>query len=239
MLNVVGVVVWMLFLGSVHAQGKLKSPNAPSPEASESATRTSEQGPSSGRSCLTLSLCHRSYLDGAPFIQVRYPFKPKWLNTCFSLGFTQQLGIRNAIHISVSNSRAIYYVDDSYPSEPGDVTERNGLLLELSFYRLLTVAKDWHAYAMLGASYRRGSEFVFRYRYLNELNVSWYNLRDPGIHLGLFVKRPLFWRLNLDLQLKFTQFFLRFDDGTVHGEHYVNRSTRNMLSIDTGLGFNF
>jgi hypothetical protein len=195
--------------------------------------------PKLSKNCITFSLSNREHFDGSPYMQPRYFGRRGWMKLGMGLEYSRMIGSQSGLSLSINSLLANYYIDAQNPLQVGDVVRRDGGLLELDYNRKLATLGEWPVYGLLGFNYRFGYESVFVYEYFSEIKSTWYILKEPGISVGLRTSRHLFWRLELNGLIKFTQFFLRYDDGSAHGDHYFNRSTRNMLTMQLGLGFRF
>lgn len=188
---------------------------------------------------ISLSIVFREHFDGSPIIDLQARGKGSRIGPGIELMYSRKIGLKGRLSISLSDFYAVYRVDSQYPWKVGDVVQRNGLFAEIIYNRLLFSQNEWDFSGLLGLQYRDGYEFTLNYIYHNEINTTWYDLRDPGLTAGLSASRDLFWRLRFNSAIKFTQYFFRFDDGSIHGENYPNRSTRNLLRLQAGLGFQF
>lgn len=196
-----------------------------------------EQKPSPN--CIALTLATREHFDGTPLIQIRHAGLPTWMNIGLGLEYSRKIGLRHGLSVSIAGQSTRYYFDNVYPRKMGDVIERGGFFFEVAYWMKLLQYKHWQFDALMGVQYRHGLEFVLNDLSPTEINSTWYNLREPGISVGFKANRLLFWRIEFNSAVKFTQYFFRFDDGSLHGQNYPNRSTRNMLTIQAGLGFRF
>lgn len=129
----------------------------------------------------------------------------------------------------------------------GDVRGRNGSFWDLNVLVQLWAYKGISVIGLAGPSFRYGIEGVFVARYFGERLNDFYKLRDPGVTAGLRLQYtfpssfsvPVAKNLTAATDVKFMQIIWRYNSFLPYRTYYPNRSTRQMLTLQFGVGYRF
>ncbi len=131
--------------------------------------------------------------------------------------------------------------------EFGDVAGRGATFFEINAIYLIWKLRGVSLFGLLGPGFRYGNEGVLAAKNARERLYDFYKLRDPAITAGLRIQYdlpttftlPLIKNFTIAAESKFTQIIWRYNSSLPYRTFYPNRSTRQMFTLQFGLGYRF
>jgi hypothetical protein len=158
------------------------------------------------------------------------------LNLAVGIEYARRLDRKNGLLASVTFVPLIYAFGDK-ERFGGDVVYRTLYLMALSYRRRLLAVDALSVDGFLGVNFRAGHESVLLAVYGREAVYHSYPLRDWGLSAGCRGSYALHPRLELGAQLKMTTYLIRYGKLRDDPFDFPNRPTRNMLTLQLGLGY--
>jgi hypothetical protein len=161
-----------------------------------------------------------------------------WMNPRFGITYKRRLTKWNAINVHLSRIRTSYFPDSSRAYEPGDFTFRDFFLVKANYMRYLIFNDRIKLKGKGGVAYRHGIEEYHEYYSSIEYVGDFYKLRDIGASVGVELEIQLVWQIFWSGKCSYTGFLYTYDEPR---QKYPvgDGPTKNMLSVQTGLGFRF
>jgi hypothetical protein len=203
------------------------------------AQRTKENSADGSKAnTVSLIVSLHDFFDGNGILHLDQEGQALWTNAGWGIDFARYCNAQWGWYGSVKYYHAAYYYQPT-PLQAGDVFKREVILTEGGIQRCLLSSRRTKVSGLGGLQFRLGEEPIVVAHGNFDVLLDEYPLRDLGISGGLRGQQVLVWNFVLAGEVKFTQYLWRFENGKDHAIRYPNRSTRNMLSLQMGLGYNF
>jgi hypothetical protein len=178
------------------------------------------------------------FFDGSPIMQAYRPKGIGWTNLAFGLEYDRKIAGRHGFILATTFAAIRYY--SPYVHKAGDMVDRGGLLFDGAYqYRFYQTTRNQIA-ALLGVNFRYGYEDAAAALYVNHIVLHSYDLADLGISLGVRGSHVLFSNFVLTGDLRYAQYvYVHSPFANQYGLVLHNRPTRNMLTLQLGLGYQF
>lgn len=195
--------------------------------------QTDTIAPQAKQNSISLLVSMHDYFDGnAVFERVtRYPV--------LGLEYARQINHNWGFTIATRFCIRDYEYTSPRFFHVGSIRFRAALFTEANLIRRMYSYKGFGIYATAGLNYRYGEEVVNQGRNFGGEPISEiYYLRDPGIRAGLRLQQALPWNFLVASELAFTQYIWRYLKEWPYAQE-GKLSTRNMLTMQIGLGYRF
>ncbi len=187
---------------------------------------------------ISVLLSSHDFFDESPIVQRPTSGSIGWMNLAFGLEYARQLDEKNGLILSttICNINNWY---GTYPRQAGDINFRVAYFFESCYQRQLLHNRHNSLSGIAGVNFRIGEENTLISRTSYEVNSYSYNLRDVGITAGARGTKDLISNFVISGELKFTQYIYRHALHQAQVLEFPNRPTRNMLTLQFGLGYRF
>jgi len=161
-----------------------------------------------------------------------------WMSPRFGITYKRRLTKWNALSVHLSRIRTSYFPDSSRAYEPGDFTFRDFYLVKANYMRYVIFNDRIKIKGKGGLAYRHGREsYHITYGPFESVG-DYYKLQDIGVTVGVELEVQLVWQIFWSGKCSYTRFLYTYDEPR---QKYPvgDGPTKNMLSVQTGLGFRF
>ena len=195
------------------------------------------------KNAISLLISYHDFYDGHPMFQQKPKNAAGYKPVVKGLEYQRMIGSRWGFEAGFKVINHLYW--DA--NDLGDVRGRRSTFWELNLLYRIWARKGVSLLLLGGPSLRFGSEEMLTAMDPRGWFYDFYRLRDPGITAGLRMQYdlpttftvPVLKNFTFAGEGKFTQIIWRYNSSLPNRTYYPNRSTRQMFTLQFGLGYRF